>query len=156
MMSGFSKPWNPIFIAFITPKYSKNIRKYMGASLKHIIFAYMDFKKMSMDFLCGYVAMWLCGSVAMQLCSYVAIWLCGYVAMWLCRYVAMWLVGCWLLVVGCWLLVVGCWFNINQPIVRVSKGIFQPKRSSLKNTNACQQMLKVIVRSYEPPCFKHQ
>ena len=32
-------------MAFIIPEYLTNIRKYMGTSLKSIMFAYLDFKK---------------------------------------------------------------------------------------------------------------
>ena len=40
-----SGPVHPVFMAFITPKYFKNVRKYMGTSFKNLIFTYMDFKK---------------------------------------------------------------------------------------------------------------
>ena len=44
MISGFSKPWKPVFIHFIIPNASKNVRS-MGTSQKHIIFGNLRIMK---------------------------------------------------------------------------------------------------------------
>ena len=36
-----SGPVDPVFIAFIIPKYFKKIRKYMGTSFKNILFLHI-------------------------------------------------------------------------------------------------------------------
>ena len=48
MIFGFLKPWSPVFIHFIIPKYFKEYKKNHGDILENIIFHIWEFGKSKM------------------------------------------------------------------------------------------------------------